>query len=75
MKGRCWERSSNNGLQPNSDALVPSSFLLLIVRPGATSSILAPSSDALCYWEAEITRFLVFPTVPLESSKDRVSGG
>ena len=25
------------------------SFLLLVVRPGATSSVLAPSSDALCY--------------------------
>ena len=29
-------------------ALVPSGFLLLVVRPGATSSVLAPSSDALC---------------------------
>ena len=28
---------------------VPSSFLLLVVRPGATSNdALAPSSDALC---------------------------
>ena len=27
---------------------VTSSFLLLVVRPGATSSVLAPSSDALC---------------------------
>ena len=27
---------------------VPSSFLLLVVRPGAPSSVLAPSSDALC---------------------------
>ena len=27
---------------------VPSSFLLLVVRPGATSGVLAPSSDALC---------------------------
>ena len=28
-----------------------SSFLLLVVRPGAPSSVLAPSSDALCsYW-------------------------
>ena len=26
-----------------------SSFLFLVVRPGATSSVLAPSSDALCY--------------------------
>ena len=26
---------------------VPSSFLLLVVRPGATRSILAPSSDGL----------------------------
>ena len=26
----------------------PSSFLLLVVRPGAPSSVLAPSSDALC---------------------------
>ena len=27
--------------------LVTSSFLLLVVRPGATSSVLAPSGDAL----------------------------
>ena len=27
---------------------VPSSFLLLVVWPGAPSSVLAPSSDALC---------------------------
>ena len=26
----------------------PSSFLLLVVVPGATGSVLAPSSDALC---------------------------
>ena len=26
----------------------PSSFLFLVVRPGAPSSVLAPSSDALC---------------------------
>ena len=32
---------------PSSDALVPSCFLLLVVMPGATSSVLAPSSDAL----------------------------
>ena len=32
----------------SSDALVPSSFLLLVVRPKAPSSVLAPSSDALC---------------------------
>ena len=28
-------------------AFVTSSFLFLVVRPGATSSVLAPSSDAL----------------------------
>ena len=39
-------------LAPSSDALVPSSFLLLLVRmllvamPGAPSSVLAPSSKA-----------------------------
>ena len=26
----------------------PSSFLLLVVRPGAPSSVLVPSTDALC---------------------------
>ena len=31
------------------ELLVPSSYLLLVVRPGAPSSILAPSSNALCY--------------------------
>ena len=29
---------------------VPSSCLLLVVRPGAPTSVLAPSSDALCSW-------------------------
>ena len=29
--------------------VLSSSFLFLIVRPGAPSSVLAPSSDALCY--------------------------
>ena len=28
--------------------IVPSSFLLLLVWPGATSSVFALSSDALC---------------------------
>ena len=37
-------------LVPSSDALVPNSFLFLVVSPGATSSVLAPSSDALCYY-------------------------
>ena len=31
------------------------SFLLLVVRPRATSSVLAPSSDALCYYPAFVT--------------------
>ena len=31
----------------SSDALVTSSFLFLVVRPGVSSSVLAPSSDAL----------------------------
>ena len=30
----------------NSNGLQPSSFLFLVVRPGAPSSVLAPSSDA-----------------------------
>ena len=29
---------------PSSDALAPSSFLFLVVRPGAPNSVLAPSS-------------------------------
>ena len=28
---------------------VTSSFLFLLVKPGASSSVLVPSSDALCY--------------------------
>ena len=28
---------------------VPSSLLLLVVRPGGPSRVLAPSSDALCF--------------------------
>ena len=31
-----------------SDALVPSSFWFLVAMPAAPSSVLAPSSDALC---------------------------
>ena len=43
---------TSDGLQPTGDGLQSSSFLLLVasllpvVRPGAPSSILAPSSDA-----------------------------
>ena len=33
----------------SNNALSTSSFLLLIVMPGATSSVLVTSSDALCY--------------------------
>ena len=47
------DAGSAEGLHPSSDDLVTScyysSFLFLIVRPGAPSSVLAPSSDALCY--------------------------
>ena len=32
---------------PSSDALVTSSFLFLVIMPGATSSVLATNSDAL----------------------------
>ena len=32
-----------------SSFLLLVAFLLLVVRPGAPSSVLAPSSDALCY--------------------------
>ena len=31
-----------------AELLVTSSYVLLVVRPGAPSSVLAPSSDALC---------------------------
>ena len=43
--------AEGNGCSPvtSSDALATGSFLLLVVWPGATSSVLAPSSDALCY--------------------------
>ena len=34
--------TSSKALVTRSDALVPSSFLLLVVRPGAPSSILVP---------------------------------
>ena len=34
-------------LVTSSDALVTSSFFLLVIMAGATSSVLAPSSDAL----------------------------
>ena len=50
------EARAPNETQGNEDSnkivgflmpFVPSSFLLLVVRPGAPSSVLAPSSDAL----------------------------
>ena len=47
-----WNQPKRNRLQHNSMrnliamAFVPSSFLLLVVRPGAPSSVLAPSSKA-----------------------------
>ena len=41
--------SSHMPFVASSDALATSRVLLLVVRPGATSSVLAPSSDALCY--------------------------
>ena len=41
--------ASSNALVTSSDALVTSSFLFLVVMPGATSSVPAPSSDAPCY--------------------------
>ena len=33
---------------PDDMSLVAVAYLLLVVRPGAPSSVLAPSSDALC---------------------------
>ena len=38
--------TTSKALATRSDALVPSSFLLLVVRLGAPSSILVSSSDA-----------------------------
>ena len=38
-----------NAVVTSSDTIVTSSFLLLVAMPGATRSVLAPSSDALCY--------------------------
>ena len=45
---------------------VPSSFLLLVVRPGAPSSVLAPSSGALALFMRQLDLegtyvFLIFP--------------
>ena len=34
-------------LAPSSEARTPSSFLLLVLRPGAPGSVLAPKSDGL----------------------------
>ena len=45
-------RQGQSVLAPSSDALVTSSFLLLVVRPGAPSSVLAPSSDALSLFKS-----------------------
>ena len=52
---RLWAPNSSVGPRwtatcfvPRLGIIVPNSFLLLVVRPGAPSSVLAPSSDALC---------------------------
>ena len=44
-----WPKAISSILLLVAMPFVPSSFLLLVVRPGATSSVLAPSSDALSY--------------------------
>ena len=55
-RGEPLQPGPNLGARPigreseHPTGLVTSSFLLLVVMPGATSSVLAPSSDALCYW-------------------------
>ena len=52
QSGILEQRRFRNSPQANCPLFLvaPSSFLLLVVRPGATSSVLAPSSDALCSW-------------------------
>ena len=41
--------------------LVPSSYLFLVVRPGAPSSVLAPSSDARCSYRCMFDVVASFP--------------
>ena len=55
-------RAPSNVLAPSSDALVTSSFLLLVVWPGAPSSVLAPSSDALL--TSSFLLLVVWPGAP-----------
>ena len=43
--------------------LHPSSFLFLVVRPGATSSVLAPSSDALATSSDEAKKLIAAPQI------------
>ena len=40
----CFHKSKKE----KEDDVVSNGFLLLVVRPGAPSSVLVPSSDALC---------------------------
>ena len=59
-------------------AFVPSSFLFLGVRPGAPSSILAPSSDALCSFRSILApngRFDVVDSLIRGSGKVKFGGG
>ena len=44
--GSCRRDATQIGSATTQSVLAPSSFLLLVVRPGAPSSVLAPSSDA-----------------------------
>ena len=49
--GRCLGKHEHEHSLAKSlsvHTFAPSSFVLLVVRPGAPSSVLAPSSDALC---------------------------
>ena len=58
-------RSPSSVLAPSSNALVTSSFLLLIVWPGAPSSVVAPSSDALV--TSSFLLLIVWPGAPSTS--------
>ena len=42
-------RSARMGKREPKTPFVTRSFLLLVARPGAPNSVLAPSSEALCY--------------------------
>ena len=56
-----FEKAPSSVLAPSSDALVTSSFLLLVVRPGAPSSVLLVAMPFAPRSSHSVSFFILFP--------------